>query len=136
MGGFDAGLSHCADWDLWIRLARRTDFVYLPEALVTYRQHGSNLSRQISVLERESVKVLQAAFADPATPEPLKRRRVRSMGRQKMVLAGCYFNAGLYRDFLRCTASALATDPLQLVRLAGFPYRRLTGTSDWRQKLP
>jgi glycosyltransferase involved in cell wall biosynthesis len=134
VGGFNPRLSHCADWELWVRLARRTEFVCLPEPLVTYRQHGANLSRHIAILERESFQVLDAAFADPETPAPLKARQRRALARNWMVLAGCYFNAGCFRDFFRCVAHAVQLDPLLIRRLLQFPYRRLVGTSDWRRK--
>jgi glycosyltransferase involved in cell wall biosynthesis len=134
VGGFNPGLSHCADWDLWVRLARKTEFICLPEPLVTYRQHGGNLSRHISILERDSFQVLHAAFADPETPAPLKARQRRALARNWMVLAGCYFNAGGFRDCLRCATHAVRLDPLQVRRLLHFPYRRLRGTSDWRRR--
>ena len=135
VGGFDPTCSHCADWELWIRLARKTEFLYLPEPLVTYRQHEGNMSRQIATLERESHDLLDAAFNDPELPRAMKALRAKSLGRNWMVLAGCYFNAGRYGDFGRCAARALLMDPLQVKRLLSFPHRRLTGASDWRRDL-
>ncbi len=38
-GGFDAGLRHLADWDMWLRLARYGHPVCVPEPLVAYRLH-------------------------------------------------------------------------------------------------
>jgi teichuronic acid biosynthesis glycosyltransferase TuaG len=132
-GGFDPTFSHCADWEFWIRLARRTEFVYLPEALVTYRQHGTNMSRQIRTLEEESFRLLVAAFADPSTPPSLVAQRSRAFGRNWMALAGCYFNEHRFQDFARCALKAVTNDPRQLARMLSFPYRRLAGGSDWRR---
>lgn len=39
VGGLDMDLHYVMDYDLWIRLARRFDFRYLPEFLSTYRLH-------------------------------------------------------------------------------------------------
>lgn len=39
VGGFDAGLRHLADWDLWLRLARRGPPACAPLPLVAYRIH-------------------------------------------------------------------------------------------------
>src|SRR5262245_20629160 len=43
VGGFDPSLSQCADWDMWVRLAGITDFLYLKDRLVTYRKHDMNM---------------------------------------------------------------------------------------------
>jgi GT2 family glycosyltransferase len=136
VGGFDRAYSHCADWELWVRLARKTEFLYIPEPLVTYRQHGGNMSRQIETLERESRSLLDAAFGDPELPPAVRALRARSMGRNWMVLAGAYFNARRYVDFGRCATRALLLDPSQIKRLFSFPRRRLAGVSDWRRDLP
>jgi glycosyltransferase involved in cell wall biosynthesis len=42
VGGLDKSLNWAMDWDLWIRLARRYDVVYLEELLASYRWLGSN----------------------------------------------------------------------------------------------
>src|SRR5207244_10103288 len=104
VGGFDPDLSQCADWDMWIRLARRSEFLYLDEPLVTYRQHGSQMSNNVPLLERDSLQVLSKGFRDPATPAALRACEARCMGRNWMVLAGSYFQARRYGDFLRCAA--------------------------------
>src|SRR5207248_10523593 len=54
--GFDPMLSQCADWDMWVRLARHTDFLYVDEPLVTYRQHGSMMSHNVRLLESDSLR--------------------------------------------------------------------------------
>jgi glycosyltransferase involved in cell wall biosynthesis len=57
-GVFDTGLSSCADWDLWIRLARcgRIDFVDRP--LVKYVMHQSNMHSNISGMARDTFAIL------------------------------------------------------------------------------
>lgn len=125
VGGFDPELSQCADWDMWIRLARHTEFLYIDEPLVTYRQHDNNMSRGIPLLEKDSLRVLEKGFSHAATPDKLRARAGRAFGRQWMVVAGSYFQAGRYFDFLRCTAHALSLDPRQCVRLADYPLRQL-----------
>jgi glycosyltransferase involved in cell wall biosynthesis len=134
VGGFNPTLSYCADWELWIRLARRTDFVNVKAPLVTYRQHGTNMSRNVSRLEKESLQILEAAFSDPSTPEPIRALRLRAIGYNWMVLAGSYFWAHRPVDFARCIYHALIHDPRQVGRLLAFPHRRLAGTSDWRAR--
>ncbi len=61
VGGFDAGLRGPDDWDLWMRLAVRHPFAYIPEALYQYRHHARQhtqrggtqmLSGLLTVMER------------------------------------------------------------------------------------
>jgi hypothetical protein len=128
VGGFDPQLSQCADWDMWVRLARETEFLYLDEPLVTYRQHDQNMSQNVRLLEHDSVRLLHKAMEHPTTPLALRRKRARIFGRNWMVLAGSYFKAGQYQDFLRCAVLAIQRDPSQAARLLGYPIRRIQST--------
>jgi glycosyltransferase involved in cell wall biosynthesis len=122
-GDFDPVLSQCADWDMWVRLAARTDFLYLNEPLATYRQHGTNMSHDIARLERDSLRVLDRGFALPELPPAVRSRERAAYARNYMVLAGCYFHAHRCRDFVRCAALAVALDPGQACYLLAFPLR-------------
>lgn len=44
VGGFDAELRGCEDWELYLRLARRGPILHSPEILAEYRQHGNSAS--------------------------------------------------------------------------------------------
>jgi glycosyltransferase involved in cell wall biosynthesis len=123
VGGFDPLLSQCADWDMWVRIAEQTEFLYLDLAVATYRQHASNMSRDAALLERDSLRVLEKGFGIPGLSCGLRARRRAAFGRNYMVLAGTYFHAGRYRDFLRCAALAVTMDLRQVGRLTGFPVR-------------
>jgi glycosyltransferase involved in cell wall biosynthesis len=50
VGQFDAGYSIFADWDLWIRLARRGLPAWVPNPLVGYRIHGGNMSLNLAII--------------------------------------------------------------------------------------
>ena len=100
-----------------------TEFLYLDEPLVTYRQHSSNMSRDPELLERDSVRVLEKGFSLPGIPASVRARRYAALARNYMVLAGTYFHAGRYRDFLRCAMRAASLDARQLGYLAAFPGR-------------
>ena len=125
VGGLDPMLSQCADWDLWIRIAARTEFIYLDEPLATYRQHGRSMSRQVRLLENDSLRLLEKGFGLPEVGLALARRRRCALARNYMVLAGSYFGTGVYGAFLRCAALAVAMDPRQFGYLAGLPRRRM-----------
>jgi len=124
-GGFDPALSQCADWEMWVRLAALTEFHYLDNATVTYRQHGSNMSRNAPLLEQDSLRVLEKGFAMPEVTNSLRAKRRAAFARNDMVLAGTYFHARLYKDFFRCAARSVSMDFRQLAYLAGFPLRIL-----------
>lgn len=125
-GGFDATLSQCADWDMWIRLAQHTEFVYVDEPLARYRQHSSNMSADIARYERDAVRVLEKAFRSGGLgAAATTSHRRKAFGRAYMVLAGSYYRASRPRDFLRCALRALVLDPRQLGRLLDFPRRML-----------
>jgi glycosyltransferase involved in cell wall biosynthesis len=123
VGGFDPVLSQCADWDMWVRLAAQTEFLYVDEPLVTYRQHEASMSRNASLLESDSLQVLSKGFAMPELSESLRTKRQAAFARNYMVLAGTYFHARRYRDFLRCAARAVTMDVHQFRYLTAFPLR-------------
>ena len=124
-GGFDPAMSQCADWDMWVRLAAFTEFLYLDEVLVKYRRHGGNMSRDASLLERDSILVLEKGFAMSGLPESLRAGRRSAFARNFMVLAGTYFHGGRYADFARCAARSVSMDVKQLAYLAAFPLRAM-----------
>ena len=121
--GFDPSLSQCADWDLWLRLATTTEFLYLDEPLIKYRQHNQNMSRNAPLLEQDSVRVLEKGFAMAGLSDSLRSRRRAALAGNNMVLAGTYFHAHRYFDFVRCASKAIAMDVRQLGYLVDFPAR-------------
>jgi glycosyltransferase involved in cell wall biosynthesis len=70
VGGFDPGLSACADWDLWLKLLAIGPPGCAPEPLVGYRLHPSNMSlnegrmvADFAVLKARYGTVNQATFS-------------------------------------------------------------------------
>jgi len=122
-GVFDPDLSQCADWDMWVRLAAFTDFLYLDDPLATYRQHDSNMSRDPSLLERDSVRVLGKGFSMAQLPTDLRAKRRRALARNDVVLAGCYWHARRYREVARCLKRAALLDLRECRHAAAFPLR-------------
>lgn len=79
VGDFDVTLTAAEDWDMWLRLAKKYEFVAVPSVQVLYRRMlsmSSNVVRQ----ERECVKVLERALADaPESLQPLKRKSLAKL---------------------------------------------------------
>lgn len=46
VGGYDEKREVAEDYDLWARVAGKTEFANLPEPLLFYRKHGGNLSME------------------------------------------------------------------------------------------
>jgi glycosyltransferase involved in cell wall biosynthesis len=123
VGGFDEGLSLCADWDLWVRLSARTTLAYVDEPLTLYRQSAGSMSRNPRLLERDTLALLDKAFSGPDPPE--RRTRNRALGRQYRVLSGAYWHATDYHRALRCLLRALRYDPRQAAYAIGLLPRAL-----------
>ncbi|MBI5709101.1 MAG: glycosyltransferase family 2 protein [Candidatus Eisenbacteria bacterium] len=88
LGGFDEGLSHAEDLDLWIRLARRWPAAGSRRALVRYQHRAGGLSRQIERRLLGDVELFDRLVADPTLPAPLRARarRRRAMAHYKLAV--------------------------------------------------
>jgi glycosyltransferase involved in cell wall biosynthesis len=58
--GFARGLDAAADYDLYLRLARRFPVVAHTRVVAEYRQHGSNMSGNAAVMLRTTSAILRA----------------------------------------------------------------------------
>lgn len=76
-GLFDESLHAVEDWDLWIRLSEKHPFVGLPEALVRYRRHENNMSkdpeRMINAIYQLTAKLYGTTESNLSTWSPSKR---------------------------------------------------------------
>ena len=75
IGGFDANVAPNDDWDLWLRLARKTSFACVPEVLVLYRRHSKQQSQTSEKMFTTTTQVLKKQL--PQTRgKPLLRSRI------------------------------------------------------------
>jgi glycosyltransferase involved in cell wall biosynthesis len=111
MGGFDPELSTSADWDLLLRTLLSGSIAYLDEPLVRYRVHPSNMSRNISRMERDMRHAFAKTFSDPRLPDRLRTRKRHAYGRLYRMLAGSYRDADELRAALRMFGLAVLHDP-------------------------
>jgi glycosyltransferase involved in cell wall biosynthesis len=61
-GLFDQSLRSCEDWDLWLRLLPRYDFMGTSACLVRYRVHGSSLSTNPTGMQKAAQAVVEKHF--------------------------------------------------------------------------
>jgi glycosyltransferase involved in cell wall biosynthesis len=99
VGGFDTRLTNGEDWEFCLRVARKYKVGFVPEALVNYRNHGANATKNIEAMERSTLIAWNKAF-DTDDEKILSLRR-RSYGNLHKVLAGSYLQSGQYGGFLR-----------------------------------
>ena len=123
VGGFDETLLPTEDWDFCYRVARRYRIGYVAAPLVLYRRHGKDDHLDISGLERSWLRALEKAFG--GSNGDLQHLRRHSYGRLHRILAGCYFQAGLPRSFLRHAVASVRHDPRNLAYFASYPLRAL-----------
>ncbi|WP_016878606.1 glycosyltransferase [Chlorogloeopsis fritschii PCC 9212] len=77
VGGFDESLSGGQDWDLYLRLAARYEFVAVSSPQILYRISGNSLSTNVVSQEAACLTVIQRAFSH--APESLMYLRKYSM---------------------------------------------------------
>lgn len=125
-GGFDPAFSQCADWDMWIRLAELGPVDVVDEPLVRIRTHGRSMSRNVPLLEADTLRLLAKFYAAPQHLLQYGPMRRRVYCNQYLTLSGSYLHAGLLGASLRCLVSAISHDaPSALLRALGTPGRVL-----------
>ncbi|MFB2881907.1 glycosyltransferase [Floridanema aerugineum] len=89
VGGFDESLSGAADWDLWLRLAVRYQFVAVPYSQILYRVSANSMSRNIPTQAADQVKVLKKVFEQiPESLQYLKNSSYSNM--YKYLIYRCF----------------------------------------------
>lgn len=113
IGGFDPSLPPSEDWDCWLRLAQRFEFVVVPKPQILYRVSSQSSSFNVWRMERSSLRTIQQAFANaPASAQSIRRI---SLGHRykyltyKTVDAGCDRRRAL--TGVRYWLTALGYDP-------------------------
>jgi glycosyltransferase involved in cell wall biosynthesis len=60
VGGFDGSVDAAADWDLYLRIARRFPIYHHGEVVADYRQHGTSMNEDPALMLRSTVAVLRS----------------------------------------------------------------------------
>jgi glycosyltransferase involved in cell wall biosynthesis len=77
VGDFEVSLAPAADWDLWLRLAARYDFVVVPFPQIFYRQCQNSVTTNVLRMEEVSLKTIERALSQ--APESLQHLRRHSI---------------------------------------------------------
>lgn len=117
IGDFDESLSLSADWDMWIRMACATEFVFLNEPLIKYRLHNSNMSKNVKLLEEDTIRLLEKSFCTGKLPNEILIKRNAAFGYHYIVFAKSYLRFHHFLDFLRCVVRSVSFDIKQIGHL-------------------
>lgn len=64
LGGFDESLSAAQDWDMWLRLASKFDFICVPSVQILYRISANSVSSNLVRQEKSCLQVLEKAYKE------------------------------------------------------------------------
>jgi glycosyltransferase involved in cell wall biosynthesis len=121
VGGFDPNVSPAEDWEFYYQVARHYKIGFIEEVLMKYREHENNAHLNVKRMERALLTAYGKIFsADESDIKHLKRS---CYSRIHMILAGSYYGAGQYSDFLRHAVKSLSYSPENITQLMGFPVR-------------
>ncbi len=121
-GGFDPKFSQGADWDFWLRASLVTPVKPLPLPLVRYRDHSSNMSKDVALLERDTFGVLDKFFLD-ARSAPYRPFKARIYSNHWMICSGSYLRSGALTSSIRCLAHGVSAYPANAGKALGLPRR-------------
>jgi hypothetical protein len=79
VGCFEQSVTPAEDWDMWLRLAARYEFVTVEVPQILYRISPNSASFNIVKMEAGSLKVIERVFAQaPESLQDLKRETLAS----------------------------------------------------------
>ncbi|HJP82433.1 MAG TPA: glycosyltransferase family 2 protein [Fimbriimonadaceae bacterium] len=109
IGGFDANIKHCEDWNFFLRLSLSDDINFLDRSVLRYRRHESNASNNLDAMrlaERSLLKsMLQSPLLSPSQKAVLhQRQRLDFIHRRDRIrkefklIFGSRRNLGIFRN--------------------------------------
>jgi glycosyltransferase involved in cell wall biosynthesis len=84
-GEFDQSVTPAEDWDMWLRLAARYEFVAVPSVQILYRVSPLTASFNVWKMEAGSLRVIERAFAQ--APKSLQRLKKETLASRYKYLA-------------------------------------------------
>ena len=68
VGGFDRRVNACADYDMYLRIARQHPVRFYSDVIAEYRKHGSNMSLDAALMLRQLRRVMRQQRDHLTTP--------------------------------------------------------------------
>jgi glycosyltransferase involved in cell wall biosynthesis len=124
VGGWDSRLPGSEDWAMTFSLVQRGQLVSVPELLVEYRVHGSNMSANAERLERDMLQAYGQIFRNGEAPQRLRPLRRRAYANLHRMIAGAYFVERRPVRFTKHALASIAAHPSTLGYFLRTPLRR------------
>lgn len=105
VGGLDNSLNWAMDWDLWLRLAREHDFVFIEKELASYRWLGSNKTAEGGFARLDEVEKVARRHGCQGLPAYFRLEKARLLALE----ANRRRRAGAWGEMLPPLARAAAT---------------------------
>ncbi len=87
VGGFDEALPACEDYDLWLRIAARYPFHFIPRRLIVKRGgHADQLSRKYWGMDRFRVRALEKLLDGETLDERQRALAVQELVKKSSIL--------------------------------------------------
>jgi GT2 family glycosyltransferase len=123
LGGFDARLSYCEDWEMWVRIAAHFPVWYEPEPLAVYRIHLSSISgRQArtgaNIQDLRRGVEINRSLLPPEMADTISRRAYRNIALGALRRARRILKAGDRETALAQIREAFRTSRSPLVFLS------------------
>jgi len=107
VGGYDAALRNCEDYELYLRLSLHCRFEPIGRATGLRRRHGTNISRQTGYSRFQEAEVLRRFVQRQGGAAVLDEKVVRRrLGRLYYTAGRQYFRARCYRQAAAAMAEA------------------------------
>jgi len=102
LGGFDEKLTACEDYDLWLRLATRSEVDVIAEPLVHVRRHNEHYADDITALEdwRRVLEKTRDTGLDRNLDSIVRRERAQVSAKIARSHAICGNRTGVWRTLL------------------------------------
>jgi glycosyltransferase involved in cell wall biosynthesis len=114
LGPFDNHIpAGVEDYELWMRIARRYEFGYIPRSLATYRQHSTNISHNSFVMTTAELALISRQLkADPSLWQSAGRKQVkRRLFNLHFRLGYLYLDKGSFAEAHYFLSKALRFQP-------------------------
>ena len=118
-GCFDENLCPCADWDMWIRLARCAEVDFVEEPLVHYVLHDNNMHNDLARMEKDTFAILDKHWPQVVQEKGCCERRNKTYSDHCIHFARHYYQRGEREAFKRLLYQALEYYPRNQVTIPG-----------------
>lgn len=118
-GYFDKNLCPCADWDMWIRIARCAEVDFVEEPLVHYVLHDKNMHKDLAGMEKDTFAILDKYWPPLAQEKGCFERKNKTYSDHCLHFARHYYQRGERESFKRLLYRALEYYPRNQVTIHG-----------------